>query len=33
MGDAIGELTEKKRRIFEPPAEGDWVLVLEGRPL
>ena len=29
----IGELTEKKRRIFEPPAEGDWVLVLEGRPL
>jgi len=25
---AIGEFTEKKRRAFEPPAEGDWVLVL-----
>jgi len=27
----IGEFTEKQRRAFEPPAEGDWVLALEGR--
>jgi hypothetical protein len=25
----IGEFTEKKRQPFEPPAEGDWVLVLD----
>jgi hypothetical protein len=25
----IGELTEKKRRAFEPLSEGDWVLVLD----
>ena len=24
----IGEITEKKRRVFEPPGDGDWVLVL-----
>ena len=27
---SIGEITEKKRRAFEPPGDGDWVLVLEG---
>jgi len=25
----LGECAEKKRQVFEPPAEGDWVLVLE----
>ena len=25
----IGEITEKKRQTFEPPADGDWVLVLD----
>jgi hypothetical protein len=25
----IGELSEKQRRSFEPPADGDWVLVLD----
>lgn len=25
----IGEFTDKKRRAFEPPADGDWVLVLD----
>lgn len=25
----IGGFTEKKRHVFDPPAEGDWVLVLE----
>jgi hypothetical protein len=29
----IAVVIEKQRRVFEPPAEGDWVLVLEGRPL
>ena len=27
---SIGEITDKKRRAFEPPGDGDWVLVLEG---
>jgi hypothetical protein len=25
----LGEFTDKKRRAFEPPADGDWVLVLD----
>lgn len=25
----IGEFTEKKRHAFEPPGEGDWILVLD----
>ena len=25
----IGEFTDKKRRAFEPPSEGDWVLVAD----
>lgn len=25
----IGEFTDKKRRTFEPPGDGDWVLVLD----
>jgi hypothetical protein len=25
----IGDFTEKKRYIFDPPADGDWVLVLD----
>lgn len=25
----IGEFTDKKRRAFDPPGEGDWVLVLD----
>ncbi len=25
----IGEFTEKKRQTFEPPSDGDWVLVLD----
>jgi hypothetical protein len=24
----IGEFTEKKKQVFEPPAEGDWLLVI-----
>lgn len=28
----IGEFTEKRKESFEPPAEGDWVLVLDARP-
>ena len=26
----IGEFTDKKRHAFEPPGDGDWVLVLAG---
>ncbi len=26
---SVGSITEKKRRQFQPPADGDWVLVLE----
>jgi hypothetical protein len=31
MGDPfhLGELTDKNRRAFEPPADGDWMLLLD----
>jgi hypothetical protein len=27
--ECVGEFTDKKRHAFEPPAAGDWVLVLD----
>ena len=26
---SVGEFTDKKRHAFEPPGDGDWVLVLD----